>query len=209
MASALTWEARSPGRRQGVESAPRAPEGRCHSRAHRIEVPALARASHRQRAEAAVGVEGVTQEPDGQHVAANLQDRHARLKAQRYRHQPLRRVHIPKGQGKTRPRGLWACEDTRVQEAVRAVLDAMYAQDCWDGSQGFRPERRAHDAVRTLQRLVDRGEGGGIVAADMVSCFDSVDRTALKKRREGRVAEGSRRRRIGKCVHVGVLDGEA
>jgi RNA-directed DNA polymerase len=156
-----------------------------------------------------VGVEGVTQEPDGQHVAAHLQDRHARLKDQRSRHQPLRRVPIPQGQGKTRPRGRSACEDTRVQEAGREVLDAMYAQDCWDGSQGCRPERRAHDAVRTLQRLGDRGDGGGIVAADMVSVFDSVDRTALQKRRAGRVAEGSRRRRIGKGWPVGGLDGEA
>ncbi len=209
MASAWTWEDMSPGRRTGVERAQREPEGRCHSRAPRIEVPALERASHRQRAEAAVGGEGVTQEPYGQHLEANLQDRHARLKDQRYRPQPIRRVHIPKGQGKTRPRGLSACEDTLVQDAVRAVLDAMYAQDCWDCSQGFRPERRAHDAVRTLKRIVDRGEGGGIVEADMVSVFDSVDRTAWKKRREGRVAEGSRMRLIGKGWHVGVLDGEA
>ncbi len=126
-----------------------------------IEVPALARASHRQRADAAVGVEGVTQEAAGQNLAANLQDLHARLKAKRYRHPPLRRVYIPKAQGKTRPRGISACEDTLVQDAVREGLDAMYAQDCWDGSQGFRPERKAHDAVRTLQRLVERGEGEG------------------------------------------------
>jgi retron-type reverse transcriptase len=54
---------------------------------------------------------------------------HARLKAQRYRHQPLRRGHIPKAQGKTRPMGMSACEDKVVHEAVREVLEAIDAQD--------------------------------------------------------------------------------
>ena len=97
MASALTLEARSPGLRKVVARAHREPAGRFHSRAHLIEVPALDRASHRQRAEAAVGVDGVTKEQYGQTVEANLQDLHARLQAKRYRHQPIRRVHIPKG----------------------------------------------------------------------------------------------------------------
>ena len=200
MASALTWEARSPGLRQGVERAQREPEGRCHSRAPLIEVPALARASHRQRAEAAVGGEGVTQEPDGQNVAATLQDLHARLKDQRSRQQPIRRVPIPKGQGKTRPIGRSAFEDTLVQEAVREVLDAMYAQDCWDGSQGFRPERRAHDAVRTLKRIVDRGEVGGICRGG--------HGVLLRQRGSHRVAEEARRagrRWVAQAAHWEVL----
>ena len=102
-----------------------------------------------------------------------------------------------------------AFEDTLVQDAVRAVLEAMYEQDFLDCSHGFRPERSAHDAVRTLKRIVDRGEVRWIFEADMVSFFDSVDRTELKKMLEVRVADGSLLRLIGKCVHVGVLDGEA
>ncbi len=84
------------------------------------------RAYHRQRSDAAVGVDGVTKDAYGRHLEANLQDLQARLKAQRYRHQPIRRVHIPKAQGKTRPIGISACEDTLVQDAVREVLEAMY-----------------------------------------------------------------------------------
>jgi hypothetical protein len=63
--------------------------------------------------------------------------------------------------------------------------------------------------VRTLKRIVDRGEVRWIFEADLVSFFDSLDRTELKKMLEVRVADGSRMRRIGKCLHVGVLDGEA
>ena len=102
-----------------------------------------------------------------------------------------------------------ACEDKLVQDAVREVLEALYAQDFRDCSSGFRPGRRAHDAVRILKRIVDGGEVRGIFEADIVSFFDSLDRTELKKMLEVRVADGSLLRRIGKCLHVGVLDGEA
>ena len=118
----------SPGLLKVVERAQRAPEGRCNSRAHLIDVPALARAYRHQRAAAAVGVAGITREPYGQSLAANLQELYARLKAKRYRHQPSRRVHIPKGQGQTRPMGISAFEDTWVQDAVREVLEAIYEQ---------------------------------------------------------------------------------
>ena len=209
MTNALTLDDMSPGLVKGVERAQREPEGRFHSLAPLIDVPALERAYHRQRSDAAVGVDGVTKEQYGQHLAANLQELHARLKEKRYRHQPIRRVHIPKAQGKTRPIGISAFEDTLVQDAVREVLEAIYEQDFLDGSYGFRPGRSAHDAVRTLKRIVERGEVGWIVEADIVSFFDSVDRTELKKRLDMRIADGSLLRRIGKCVHVGVRDGEA
>jgi RNA-directed DNA polymerase len=156
-----------------------------------------------------VGVDGVTKEQYGQTLEANLQDLHARLKAQRYRHQPIRRVHIPKAQGKTRPIGVSAFEDKVVQDAVREVLEAIYEQDFLECSYGFRPGRSAHDAVRTLTRSVDQGEVRWIFEADIVSFFDSLDRTEFKKMLEVRVADGSLLRLIGQCLHVGVLDDEA
>lgn len=209
MPNASTLEAMSPGLVKVVERAQREPEGRFHTLAHLIDVPALERAYRRQRADAAVGVDGVTKEQYGQELEANLQSLHARLKAQRYRHQPIRRVHIPKGQGKTRPIGISAFEDKLVQDAVREVLEAIYEQDFLRGSYGFRPGRSAHDAVRSLDQIVHRGEVRWIFEADIVSFFDSLDRTELKKMLEVRVADGSLLRLIGKCLHVGVLDGEA
>src|SRR5262252_3060845 len=208
MANASTLDDMSPGRVKGVERVRREPEGRLHALAHLIDGPALKRAYRRQRSDAAVGVDGVTKEAYGQPLEANLQDLHARLKEQRYRHQPIRRVHIPKAPGKTRPIGISAFEDKVVQDAVREVLEAIYEQDFLECSYGFRPGRSAHDAVRTLKRIVDRGEVRWILEADIVSFFDSVDRTELKKMLEVRVADGSLLRLIGKCLHVGVLDGE-
>jgi len=208
MADAQTLEDMSPGLIKVVERAQREPEGRFNSLAHLIDVPALMRAYRRQRADAAVGVDGVTKEAYGQNLEANLQVLHARLKDKRYRHQPIRRVHIPKAQGKTRPIGISAFEDKLVQDAVREVLEAIYEQDFLDCSHGFRPERSAHDAVRTLKRIVDRGEVSWIYEADILSFFDSLDRNKLKEMLGIRVADGSLMRLIGKCLHVGVLDGE-
>jgi group II intron reverse transcriptase/maturase len=209
MASALTLETMSPGLLKVVERAQREPEGRFHALAQLIDMPALERAYRRQRADAAVGMDGVTKAQYGQAREGNLQDLHARLKAQRYRHQLIRRVHIPKAQGKTRPIGISAFEDKVVQDAVREVLEAIYEQDFLGCSYGFRPGRSAHDAVRTLEQMVHQGEVRWIVEADIVSFFDSLDRTELKKMLEVRVADGSLLRLIGKCLHVGVLDGEA
>ena len=173
MAKASTLDGMSPGRVKGVERAQREPAGRFNALAHLIDVPALERASRRQRAAAAVGVDGITKEQYGQSLAANLQELYARLKAKRYRHQPIRRVHIPKGQGKTRPIGISAFEDKLVQDAVREVLEAIYEQDFLECSYGFRPRHSAHDAVRTLKRIVDQGEVRWIFEADIVSFFDS------------------------------------
>src|SRR5256885_7695671 len=80
MASALTLETMSPGLLKVVERAQREPEGRFHALARLIDMPALERAYRRQRADAAVGMDGVTKEQYGQALEVNLQDLHARLR---------------------------------------------------------------------------------------------------------------------------------
>jgi RNA-directed DNA polymerase len=207
MSDASTSGHMSPELLKVAERAKREPEGRFHSLAHLVDVPALERAYHRQRKEAAVGVDGITKEQYGQDLEVRLQALHERLKSKRYRHQPIRRVHIPKDGGKTRPIGIAAFEDKVVQDAVREVLEAIYEQDFVAGSYGFRPGRSAHDALRALNRTVYQGEVSWILEADIVSFFDSVDRTALMEMLQIRVADGSLLRLIGKCLHVGVLDG--
>ncbi|MGB4781549.1 group II intron reverse transcriptase/maturase [Candidatus Methylomirabilis sp.] len=207
MAGASTLETMSPQLSKVVERARREPEGQFHALAHLIDVPALVRAYRRMRKDAAVGVDGVTKEQYGQDLEANLRDLHERLVSMRYRHQPIRRVHIPKVSGKARPIGISTFQDKLVQDAVREVLEAIYEQDFLDCSYGFRPGRRAHDAVRTLDRIVHRGEVQWILEADIASFFDSVDRKMLLKMLQTRVADGSLLRLIGKCLHVGVLDG--
>jgi RNA-directed DNA polymerase len=209
MPDALTSETMSPGLLKVVERAKTEPEGRFHSLAHLMDVPALMRAYQRMRKDAAVGVDEVTKEQYGQDLENNLRDLHERLVTKRYRHQPIRRVHIPKDKGKTRPIGISAFEDKLVQDAVREVLEAIYEQDFLDCSRGFRPKRSAHDAIRALDRIAHRGKVSWILEADIATFFDSLDRTKLLEMLQIRVADGSLLRLIGKCLHVGVLDGTA
>jgi retron-type reverse transcriptase len=105
--------------------------------------------------------------------------------------------------------GRSACEDTLVQDAVREGLAALDEPDVLDGSSGLRPGRSAHDAIRTLDQIVHRGEVEWILEAAIGSFFDSLDRTELKKMLAVRVADGSLLRLIGQGLHVGGLDGEA
>src|SRR6266404_2546509 len=139
MTRALTWTAMSPELHRVAERARREPDGQFHSLAHLLDEPALLRAFDRQRKDAAVGVDGITKEVYGQDLAVRLRDLHQRLTTKRYRHQPIRRVHIPKGDGRTRPPGISALEDKIVHDALREVLEAVYEQGFLDCSYGFRP----------------------------------------------------------------------
>lgn len=207
MTDALTSLDMSTGLQRVAERAKHEPAARFHSLAHLMDVNLLAGAYNRLRKEAAVGVDGVTKEQYGQELEKNLRDLHERLKTKRYRHQPIRRVHIPKERGKTRPIGISATEDKVVQNALREVLEAIYEQDFLDCSYGFRPGRSAHDAVRALTQAVGKGEANWILEIDIASFFDSVCRTQLVEMLQKRVADGSILRLVGKCLHVGVLDG--
>ena len=191
-----------------VERARREPEARFHSLAHLIDVPALERSYRRQRKNAAAGVDGVTKEQYGEALMANLCDLHERMKMMRYRHRPLKRVYIPKGPKQSRPIGVSVFEDKIVQGALREVLEAVYEQDFLECSHGYRPNHKAHDAVRALDRAVHQGKVNWILEADIVSFFDSLVRNKLAEMLQIRIADGSLLRLIGKCLHVGVLEGE-
>lgn len=198
----------SPGLLGVAERAKRQPEVKMLALARFIDEPALERAFRRLRRDAAVGVDGCTVEQYGEQLAANLQALRARMKAGQYRHQPIRRVNIPKENGKTRPIGISTVEDKIVQGALRDVLEAVYEQDFLDCSYGFRPGRRAHDAIRSLNGVINQGDASFIVEADIVSFFDSIDRKLLMEMLRDRIADESLMRLVGKCLHVGVLAGE-
>ena len=184
------------------------PSLRFQTLAHRIDPDALRRAYDRLDGQAAVGVDGITKAEYGQCLEENLRTLHARLRAGTYRHQPIRRVHIPKAPGETRPLGISSLEDKIVQGALREVLEAIYEQDFLPCSFGFRPGRSAHDTLRALDRAVFVRGASVILEADVKSFFDSVDRKALMEMLRERIADESFLRLVGKCLHVGVLDGE-
>ena len=189
MTAASTAEPMTPKLLEVMERAKRSLEMRFFSLAHLIDEEALERAYGRIRKDAAVGVDGVTKEQYGKELKGNVASLHARMKTMRYRHQPLRRVHIPKGKGATRPMGISSVEDKMVQGAVREVLEAVYEPNFSEHSFGFRPGRSAHDALRSLNQVLVRGEVNWVLEADIKSFFDSIDRKMLMEMLRERVAD--------------------
>ena len=129
MTGAKTLGDMSPGLLRVMERARRDPHERQFSLAYLIDVEALKRAYGRIRKDAAVGVDGVTKETYGRDLERNLSDLHKRLRAMQYRHQPIRRVHIPKDKCRTRPIGISCLEDKILQGALTEILGAIYEQD--------------------------------------------------------------------------------
>jgi group II intron reverse transcriptase/maturase len=208
MSVATTTENLSPRFLKVVQRAKRDPQGPLRGLADLIDVDALGRAHGRLRGNAAVGVDGITKEQYGQKLDDNLRDLHGRMRAVRWRHQPIRRVHIPKGRGKTRPIGISTTEDKVVQGALHELLEALYEPVFLPCSYGFRPGRRAHEALRELDGALFRGEGSWVLEADIESFFDSIDRKMLMEMLRERADDRSLLRLVGKCLHVGVLEGE-
>lgn len=208
MSGATTTESMSPKRLQVADRARREKQGRFPALARLIDVAALRRAYNRLRPNAAVGVDGVSKQEYGQDLEARLVDLHQRLVSKQYRHQPIKRVYVPKDNGTKRPIGISAVEDKIVHGALREVLELVYEPIFYGDSYGFRPQRSAHDAMRRLNQVVHRGGVTAILEADIVAFFDSLDRNKLKEMMSERVADGSMQRLVGKCLHVGVLDGK-
>jgi RNA-directed DNA polymerase len=100
--------------------------------------------------EAAPGVDGETWRHYGEQLEGNLQDLSDRLKRGAYRAKPVRRVYIPKADGRQRPLGVTALEDKVVQRAAVEVLNAIYETDFLGFSYGFRPGRSQHQALDAL-----------------------------------------------------------
>ena len=148
---------------QVAELARRMPEACLTTLAHHIDLDLLREAFRLTRKDGAAGVDGQSAQEYGENLEENLRDLLERAKSGTYRAPPVRRVQIPKGDGrKTRPIGIPTFEDKVLQRAVTMVLQAVYEQDFRDCSYGFRPGRSAHQG---LQRLWEglMGMGGGWV----------------------------------------------
>lgn len=137
---------------------------------------------------------------------ANLVDLVERLKSKKYRAKLVRRKHIPKPNGKSRPLGIPALEDKLVQLAVSKILAAIYEQEFLDCSWGYRPERGAREASRELADDLYRGNYGWIVEADIRGFFDNIDHDWMLRMLQERVEDRAFLRLIGKWLKAGVLE---
>lgn len=183
------------------------PEGAHTTLAHHIDIEFMKEAYRRTRKDGAVGVDGQTAAQYANHLEVNLEDLLERLKSGRYAAPPVKRVHIPKGDGrKTRPIGIPTFEDKVLQRAVTMILEAVYEPLFIEGSYGFRTGRGAHDALEAIWKNTMAMRGGWVIEADIVSFFDCLDHGHLREFLDKRVRDGVIRRVIGKWLNAGVLE---
>jgi RNA-directed DNA polymerase len=138
----------------------------------------------------AAGVDHVTVARYERRLEANLTDLSEQLRTQQYRPQGIRRVWIDKpGSREQRPLGIPTVRDRIVQAALRLVLEPIFERDFAAHSYGFRPERRAHDALRRVDALLRAGRVW-VVDADLQAYFDSIPRARLRAQVQAKVSDG-------------------
>jgi len=175
--------------------------------AHHIDVDWLREAFQRTRKDGARGVDGQSAQQYEERLEENLESLLGRAKSGTYRAPPVRRVHIPKGDGtQTRPIGIPTFEDKVLQRAVAMVLEAIYEQEFHDFSYGFRPGRSAHQACEVLQNAAVKMAGGWVLEVDIRRFFDTLDHRQLREILSRRVRDGVILRLIGKWLRAGVLE---
>jgi RNA-directed DNA polymerase len=189
-----------------AELAKEDPKRQFFSIAHLITVEKLCEAFRRLRKDASAGIDGVTYEQYEANAEENIRQLHQRLREGKYQAQPLRRVYIPKEDGKQRPISIPALEDKIVQKLVVDLLNAIYEQDFLDCSLGFRPGRGQHQALDEVGRVICRRPTGWVLEIDIRSYFDSIVRSALVEMIEKRISDGSVLRLIQKWIKVGVIE---
>jgi group II intron reverse transcriptase/maturase len=176
--------------------------------AHHIDVGWLREAYRRTRKDGARGIDGQGAEQYAVGLQLRLQSLLDRAKSGSYRAPPVRRVHIPKGDGtETRPIGVPTFEDKVLQRAVAMVIGEVYEQEFYDFSYGFRPGRSAHQAVEAVQKAAWRMRGGWLVEVDIKKFFDTVDHAHLRDILGQRIGDGVLLRLIGKWLNAGVVEG--
>ena len=173
---------------------------------HVCDVNRLRQEYYTLKRESAPGVDGQTWKQYGENLETNLQDLSDRLHRGAYHAKPVRRVYIPKPDGRQRPIGVPTLEDKIVQRAAASVLSAIHETDFMGFSYGFRPRRSAHNALDALAVGISTQKVGWVLDADIRGFFDTIDHEWLVKFVEHRIADPRMIRHIKKWLNAGVME---
>jgi RNA-directed DNA polymerase len=151
------------------------PTTRFTSLAH-ILTPECLRDTWRQlNRKGASGIDGETIKELETNLEERIHDLWRRLRAGQYQAPPVRRVEIPKGNGKTRPLGIPTVEDRLRQRAVARILSAIYEPEFLECSFGYRPGRNPHLALKALRDHIVTGKVRHVYEADIAGYFTNLN----------------------------------
>lgn len=166
----------------------------------------LERSFHELNKHRATGIDGVSLEEYGKALKENIHNLYERMKRFSYRPQPVRRVGIPKANGKLRMLGIPAVEDKIVQRAIAQILEAIYEPAFLDMSYGFRPNRSCHDALDKLDKAILSRPTNYIIDADIRGFFDNVRHEWIVKFLEHRITDRNFIRLIVRFLKSGIME---
>jgi RNA-directed DNA polymerase len=179
---------------------------KAHSLTGRITQPVMIEAFRNvKRNRGAAGIDKVSIKLYERNLLENLLALMRRLKDGSFRPLPLRRVHIPKGDGKTRPLGIPAVRDRVAQEVLRQLLSPLFERIFHDDSYGFRPARDCHMAV---ERVIDLHRLGHthVLDADIQGFFDNIPHEIIMAGVAAEVADGNILRLVERFLKAGVME---
>ncbi len=183
------------------------PKEKFTSLIHLINKETLIQCHNEMSAKKASGVDNTTKEMYAKNLEENVKDLINRMKRQAYKPQPAKRVNIPKpGTDKKRPLGISSYEDKLVQRALAKILSAIYEKDFLECSFGFRPGRSCHDALKLLDKIVNKENIHYIVDTDIKGFFDNVDHKWMMKFVEERIEDANINRLIARMLKAGIIE---
>ena len=182
--------------------------GKWFSLVDKAERPASLEAAWRKvaRNQGAAGVDGQSIERFAAQSERYLRELGESLRAGSYRPSPIKRVEIPKGDGRTRPLGIPTVKDRIVQTALKMAIEPIFEVQFRPGSYGFRPGRSCKDALREVDRLLKDGYAY-VVDADLQSYFDTIPHDRLMALVRGSISDGRMLGLIEGFLKQGIMTG--
>jgi group II intron reverse transcriptase/maturase len=174
---------------------------------HVYNIEHLKAAYYQLKKKAAAGIDGETWQHYGQELEANLEDLSRRLGSGAYRAAPVRRVYIPKADGRLRGLGIPALEDKIVESVVAQIFSVIWEEEFLGFSYGFRPGRGPHLALDALTVGIERKRVRWVLEIDIRAYFDTISHECLMKFIEHRIGDQRILDLIQKWLKAGVLEG--
>jgi RNA-directed DNA polymerase len=188
------------------ERARKEPNLRFISLAHLLNEGFLKECYYSLGRDRASGIDGVSWKEYGKQLDENLNNLVTRMKAKRYKPQPVKRVYIPKNEHEKRPLGLPALEDKIVQKGISHILEAIYEADFLDCSYGFRPERNCHQAINAVDKTIMTKPINYVIEADIKGYFDNVSHKWMMEFLQVRIKDSSFLRLICRFLKAGYFE---